>query len=131
MKQDKFIRQCGPFKVSSISQDGLGVRLVVYPAFPRYNLSEKAMANENTAPGWQTEPRWAIHREKGDGGGPGIFTALALATAFEAFLNQPYSADQVAAWKATLEEALKPATERNRKRMARRFQKLAAKHGSG
>lgn len=95
MKQSKFIKGCGPFEVHSISQDGHGVRLIVYPAFPEYD-------KEYTDP----SARWAINRARGDGGGPSIFTAIALAREFEGFLNQPYSEAEVRAWKETLAKAL-------------------------
>ena len=94
MRSNRFIKECGPYKVASISQDNRGIRLVVYPAFPKYEVSDDGIS-------------WAIHRRRGDGGGPGIFTAIALAKAFEAFLNQPYSESEVANWKATLVKALK------------------------
>ncbi len=128
MKQSKFIRQCGPYEVHSYSQDGHGVRLEVFPAFPKYNLSDKDAADAD--PSSQTERRWAVHRLKGDGGGPGIFTAIALAAEFEAFLNQPYSEKEVKDWKKTLAVALKKVRERDQKRFDRavaRFEKAGAK----
>lgn len=123
MKQNKFIRASGPFEVHSISQDGEGVRLVVYPAFPKYNLSEKERAAASIE--WQQEPRWAIHRYRGDGGGPGIFTAIALADALEVFLNQQYTADQVAQWKAANAEALMKVRAKDK----RLIERALAVHG--
>jgi len=79
MKQNKFVRKCGPYKVHSISQDGRGVRLEVFPAFPQYNISEKRQGEKDIDSSWAEEPRWAMHRYKGEGGGPSIFTAMALA----------------------------------------------------
>lgn len=110
MKQNRYVRKAGPFVVHSISQDGHGVRLVVYPAFPQYNLSDKKRQREDIDPSWQAEPRWAIHRLRGDGGGPGIFTAMGLAQEMQNFLNQPYSEAEVQEWKATLKEALAKVT---------------------
>lgn len=89
MKANKFIKDCGPYEVHSISQAPGGVRLLICPAFPKYGQG------------------WAMSREKGDGGGPSIFTAIALAKELEAFLNQPYTPEQVAEWKATLDRALR------------------------
>lgn len=111
MKASKFIKGCGPYDVHSFSQDRQGVRLVVYPAFPEHNLPEKERKNNEAAydEDWVKEPRWAMHRYKGDGGGPGIFTCMALATAFEEFLNQFYTAEQVEEWKSTNALALKKA----------------------
>lgn len=106
MKRNKYIKQCGPYKVYSISQDGRGPRLEVYPAFPQYNLSEKERQAKYVAPEWLKEPRWAIHRLKlGNGGGPSIFSVMGLAEEFEEFLNQKYSPEEVEAWKKTLAEA--------------------------
>lgn len=127
MKQNKFIRECGPFEVHSISQDGEGVRLQVFPAFPKYNLSPKRQAENDIDPGWKDEPRWAIHRARGDGGGPGIFTAIALAKEFERFLNQPYSEDEVKAWHKTLAEALKKVRAKAQRQMNRAMSRLEKK----
>mgnify|MGYP001582723880 CR=1 FL=1 len=109
MKQNRYIREAGPFVVLCISQDGHGVRMVVYPAFPGYNHTEGQQESSNLSPEWTAEPRWAIHRARGDGGGPGIFSAIALAKELEAFLNQPYPMQDVDDWKATLAEALATA----------------------
>lgn len=88
MKRNKFVHKCGPYKVTSMSQMRGGVKLIVYPAFPRYGES------------------WAISRERDEGGGPGIFTCMGLADRFEDFLNQCYEPAAVEQWKATLEKAL-------------------------
>ena len=87
MKRSNFIHKCGPYKVQSISQFPGGVRLEVFPAFPQYG-------------------DWAIGREKGEGGGPSIFTAMGLAKEFENFLNQDYTPETVGQWKETLKIAL-------------------------
>ena len=123
MKLNKFVRKCGPYEVHSISQDNNGVRLEVFPAFPQYNISKKRQQENDIDPSWAEDSRWAIHRYKGEGGGPSIFTAIALAKEFEAFLNQPYAESQVAEWKATLSIALKRVRDRNQKR----FEKAMAK----
>lgn len=97
MKRNSFIHRCGPYKVVSYSQDGHGVRLVVYPAFPPY---ESKSSDSPILP-------WAIRRAKGEGGGPGIITAIALAREFEEFLNQSYSPEAIQAWKETLAQSQK------------------------
>ena len=89
MKQNAFIKKSGPYKVDSFSQIKGGVRLVIYPAFPRYGND------------------WAITREEGEGGGPGIYTAIALAKTFEEFLNQPYSEEAVRDWKEVIDKVIK------------------------
>ena len=89
MKRSKSVHQCGPYRVDSISQDGCGVRMVVYPAYPKHGED------------------WAITRARGEGGGPSIFTCIALAKELEAFLNQAYSKKDVEDWKQTLDAALK------------------------
>jgi len=111
MKQSKFIRKSGPYEVHSISQDGRGVRLVIYPAFPQYEKFPDGVS-------------WAIHRERGDGGGPGIFTAVALASEFEEFLNQPYSESEVENWKATLGKALKKVRDKAQRQFEKAMKKL-------
>lgn len=117
MKQDKLIREAGPYKVESITQGGEGVRLVVYPAFPEYEM-----------PGEDHRP-WAVSRQQGDGGGPSIITVIVVATALEKFLNQPYSEAEVANWKAILEEALKPLRAKQQKRFARAMARKGLKDG--
>lgn len=59
----------------------------------------------------------------GDGGGPGIFTAIALAKEFEAFLNQWYSEDQVKTW----QDNLAKATEKINKQDQKKFERAMAK----
>jgi hypothetical protein len=120
MKADKFIKASGPYEVCSISQDGHGVRLEVYPAFPEYN--SKQQKGIDTI--WLNDPRWPIHRYKGEGGGPGIFTCMALARAFEDFLNQCYTPEQVEQWKATNAEALKDVRAKEQKRFEKHMAKL-------
>lgn len=112
MKQSKFIRKCGPYKVHSISQDMHGVRLEVFPAFPEYDKD------------FSDGTKWAISRLKNQqGGGPSIFTAMALAREFEEFLNQPYPEAEVVEWKKTLDKAL----EKVKKQSQKRFEKAMAK----
>lgn len=62
---------------------------MVYPAFPKYEEFSDGVP-------------WAIQRVKGEGGGPSIFTAIALATEMENFLNQPYDEDSITRWKSIL-----------------------------
>jgi len=112
MKQSKFIRKCGPYEVYSISQDRHGVRLEIYPAYPQY---------EEFSDGFS----WAIHRQNGDGGGPSIFTAIALAKEFEEWLNQFYSEAKVNNWKTTLGRALKKVREKAQKRFEKAMEKQA------
>jgi len=124
MKANKLVKGCGPYEVRSISQDRQGIRLEVYPAFPEYNLSVKERNRFEIDQEWLDEPRWAMHRYKGDGGGPGIFTAMALATALENFLNQGYTAEQVKDWKDLNALALKKVRDREKKVMERAFDKM-------
>ena len=124
MKQSKFIKQCGPYEVHSISQDMQGVRLEIYPAFPQYDLTSNEQLRKDIDPSWQKESKWAIHRlAKGEGGGPGIFTAIALAEEFEEWLNQFYTEEEVTTWKATLRVALKKV----RDKAQRQFEKAMGK----
>ena len=123
MKRNKFIKKCGPYEVHSISQDNRGVRLVIYPAFPQYNLTDKERAEKGIDESWVNEPRWALHRYKGEGGGPSIFTAMALAQEFEEFLNQRYTEDEITAWKDTLDEALREVRAKEK----RQFEEATAK----
>lgn len=111
MKQSKFIRKCGPYEVNSYSQEGRGVRLEIYPAFPQYEEFPDGVS-------------WAIHREKGEGGGPGIFTAIALAKEFEEWLNQFYSEEEVNSWKTTLGIALKKVRDKAHKQFEKAMAKL-------
>ena len=113
MKRNKTVHASGPYEVHSISQDGNGVRLMVYPAFPQYG-------QVNGVP-------WAVSREKGEGGGPSILTALATAAELEGFLNQPYAPEEVVAWKATLAEALKDVRAREKKRFERAMARVKKK----
>jgi len=127
MKQSKFIRKSGPYEVHSISQDRQGVRLEIYPAFPQYNLTPKRQSEKDIDPSWAREPRWALHRYKGDGGGPGIFTAIALAKEFEEWLNQAYSEEEVKEWKSTLAIALKKVRDKAQRQFEKAFAKLEKK----
>ena len=112
MKQNKFIRDCGPFRVWSISQDMEGVRLEVYPAFPECGDMPQFDGSMH-----ETGERipWAINRLRGEGGGPGIFTAIALARIFEEWLNQFYDEKEIKRWHRTLEKALKEGKKTRRK----------------
>ena len=122
MKSNKFIKDSGPYEVHSISQDRHGVRLEIYPAFPEYNSEQRKGVDQI----WLDDPRWPIHRYKGEGGGPGIFTCMALATAFEEFLNQCYSPEQIKQWKDTNALALKDIRGKEQKRFERHMAKLEA-----
>ena len=113
MKRSEFIRKCGPYKVHSISQDMHGVRLEVFPAFPQYDKD------------FSDGTKWAINRLKEHkGGGPSIFTAIALAKELEAFLNQSYSEAEVEEWKKTLAKALEKINKQNQKRFEKAMAKL-------
>ena len=124
MKANKYIKKCGPFEVVSISQDGQGVRLKVYPAFPQYNLTEKGQAGKYIDQRWKDDPRWPIHRYAGHGGGPSIFTAIALAQELENFLNQPYTQEQVDDWKATNVQAFKKIRDKANKAFEKAMRKI-------
>lgn len=93
MKSNKFVKKCGPFRVSSISQDRHGVRMIVYPAFTQYGEG------------------WAITRLKGEGGGPSIFTSMALASELESFLNSAYAEESIKGWHEIINKALKLARD--------------------
>ena len=111
MKQSKFIRKCGPYEVHSVSQGGQGVRLEIYPAFPQYEKFPDGIS-------------WVIHRLKmNNGGGPSMFTAIALAQEFEEWLNQFYPEAEVDNWKTTLGIALKKVRDKTQ----RQFEKAMAK----
>jgi hypothetical protein len=110
MKRNDFIWASGPYKVSSMSQGGGGVRIVIYPAFPQYGGD------------------WAITRERAEGGGPNIFTCMALATAFEEFLNQSYPQQVVAEWKETLGRALEKHDKLTQKRLDKALGKAERQH---
>ena len=75
------IRASGPYHAQSFSQVSGGVRIILWPAYPYYGHD------------------WPETREAGQGGGPGMFTAVALASEIEAFLNAPYSQDVIEMWK--------------------------------
>lgn len=124
MKQNRYIKKCGPYEVHSISQDGRGIRLEIHPAFPQYNLPEKERPQKDIDSLWAKEPRWSIHRYKGEGGGPSIFTVMALAQEFETFLNQDYTEEEIATWKGTLDEALKKVRDADKRRMDKAFAKM-------
>lgn len=128
MKQNKYVKKCGPFKVASISQDGGGIRMVVYPAFPEYNLTPKEQGDKYVDESWRKDPRWAVHRLKlGEGGGPSIFSCIALAEELEIFLNQRYTAQEIADWKSTLDEALFDYNKKQQKSFERHMNRLEKK----
>jgi hypothetical protein len=58
------IAQCGPYKVSSLANGDMKVAMLTpdWPQFPKYN--------------------------EHDGGGPGLFSRLALASELETYLNR-------------------------------------------
>ncbi len=114
MKQSKFIRKSGPYEVHSISQDGHGIRLEIYPAFPQYEEFSDGIS-------------WAVHRQRGDGGGPSIFTAIALAKEFEEWLNQFYSETEVNNWKSTLGIVLKKVRTQAHRRFEKAMTRLEKK----
>jgi len=129
LKINRSVKQAGPYEVVSISQDGQGVRLEVYPAFPEYNISEKRRQEKDIDPCWKKDPRWPINRYKGRGGGPGIFTAISLAQEFEKFLNQSYTPEQVDEWKKTNAEALKKVRDQAQKAFEKRMAKVEKEMG--
>ena len=111
MRRPKLVRQSGPYICHSFSQDNQGVRIVIYPAFPEYS-----------DPGFD----WAENRYKGKGGGPSIFTAMALAEEIAKFLNSPYDPEAVKDWKKKAKQlipGLKP-------KLARRIARGGNKAGS-
>lgn len=123
MKANKYVKKCGPYEVTSISQDGQGIRIELYPAFPEYNITEKRRAQSDVDGSWKKETKWALHRYKGEGGGPGIFSVIALAKEIEAFLNQSYSEKEIADWKELNAKALAKV----RADINKRFEKAMAK----
>ena len=81
-KRTALIRCSGPYDVDSYSQTGAGyIYFVVWPAYPEEGTD------------------WPERRGNGEGGGPGIFTNIAVARQIEEFLNAPYSPADVTAWK--------------------------------
>ena len=128
MKANKYVKKCGPYEVTSISQDGQGIRIELYPAFPQYNISEKQRTAKYVDGQWVKEPRWALHRYKGEGGGPSIFSVIALASEIEAFLNQPYSEKEVADWKELNAKALAKVRAEANKRFEKAMKKLEDSH---
>ncbi|MDD3460981.1 MAG: hypothetical protein PHW28_06780 [Mesotoga sp.] len=128
MKRNKYVHKCGPFKVVSVSQSCSGIQMVVYPAFPKYNLSEKEQTNNDIDKSWRNDSRWAIHRLKlHEGGGPSIFSCIALAEELENFLNQQYTSKEITEWKATLEEALSDYNKKQTKAFERAMKRQQLK----
>lgn len=125
MKRNKYVKDCGPYKVVSVSQGMRGIQMIVYPAFPKYNLSDEEREDEETDVKWIKEPRWAIQRLKlNNGGGPSIFSCIALAEELEEFLNQKYTREEVDSWKSTLDEALADYNKRENKRFEKAMARL-------
>ena len=125
MKANKYVKKCGPYKVVSVSQDGCGVRLEIYPAFPDYDLTESERISNEIDETWREEPRWAVQRIlKRNGGGPSIFSVMALAREMETFLNQGYTEEQVKNWNDTLSEALKEVHAKVERAMKRAFARM-------
>lgn len=91
MKQNKSVKVSGPYKVTSHSQGSGMVYFMVYPAFPDYDYEGH---------------KWAETRFNQEGGGPGIFTAIATAEQLELFLNSVYSEDDIKSWKDIIEKIL-------------------------
>jgi hypothetical protein len=93
-----------------------GIQIIIYPAFPEYDLKETDKDYKDACADWKQDGRWAMQRLKNEnGGGPSIFGCMALAEEFESFLNQPYTKEQVDSWKATLDEALADFNKRQKK----------------
>jgi len=88
VKRNRTVHNSGPYVVKSHSHKDGTVHLRVYPAFPRYG------------------DEWAITRASGKGGGPGMFTSIALADELEAFLNQGYAPEAVTRWAALLDRVV-------------------------
>ena len=102
MKRNKTVHGHGPFVVVSCSAGGIPY-IAVYPAYTSYGDG------------------WVNSRAEQHGGGPGMFTSIALAQELEAFLNQGYEAGVIEKWKSELAEARKPEMRRFEKRLKRMF----------
>ncbi len=98
MKSNKFIKKCGPYYVTTHSQNAGLVYARLFPAFPQYDLSAKRITDNDVDPIWKADPHWARHRANGDGGGPSIFTSMALGDELKGFLNQSYDTQRVLEW---------------------------------
>lgn len=98
MKQNKTVRESGPYIVQSHSQGRGIVYFQVFPAF---------MEHDNIEEGYL----WAESRFNGDGGGPGMFTSIAVASALQGFLNSPYDRNDCQSWENRLESLLKRESE--------------------
>lgn len=96
MKQNKTVKSAGPYHVISHSQGTGIVSLSVFPAFPEYDNDDF---------------KWAESRFNQDGGGPGIFSAIATAEQLEAFLNSVYTPEQIQEWKDRIKAILKKRDE--------------------
>lgn len=92
MRQVKSVKQSGPFLVQSHSQGRGMVYFSIYPAFPEYDYPDF---------------KWAERRYKRDGGGPSIFTSIAVSRELEKFLNSVYTTAQVKDWQKRIKAILK------------------------
>lgn len=93
MRRSSLVKNSGPYHVQSYSQTGSGfVYLVVWPAYSEYGED------------------WVRARGEGEGGGPGIFTGIALASAIEEFLNSPYGEEAIKKWKEQKKPSVAPTT---------------------
>jgi rubrerythrin len=84
MKQNKLIKESGPYYVESHSQGSGMVYLQVYPAFPEYD-------DDNFL--------WAESRFNMEGGGPSMFSSMAIAAELDDFLNSVYHQREIENWK--------------------------------
>lgn len=92
MKQQKSIREAGPYYVTSHSQGRGIVYFQIYPAFPLYDGKD----------GFQ----WAESRYGGQGGGPSIFTSIGTARVLAEWLNSVYPDVQVVDWESRIKAIL-------------------------
>lgn len=91
MKQNRTVKKSGPYFVNSHSQGDGTVHFSVYPAFTEYNDDEYI---------------WAESRFNREGGGPSIFTSMAVAKELEEFLNSVYTKEEIGKWKEQIESIL-------------------------
>lgn len=106
MKANKYVKECGPYYITSHSQGDGTVHMTAYPAFPKYDLSPKELSDKHTSGEWKVEPHWANHRAIGQGGGPSIFSSMACAEELSKFLNQPYQEQSVKDWEKRIKKIL-------------------------
>ena len=77
-KHTKLIKDSGPYRVESMIGEFGGLR--VRPKHPDYGED------------------WQQDQKDGHGGGPGLFTRMALAEDVQALLNSVFDPDEVKAW---------------------------------